>query len=173
MNRLMAALMIAATGLAVAPTSASATKVVFKGAMGIESTTSACGILPYLEQTNLLKVVYMPAGLGTNGPAASVLVMKDVLVSSFLDLMISSFLTQEGLGPTYAPATAATATSGDNFSLNFTEYTARVRALRQDPRTLTEQTKLVTLRLQIQNFGNVAGCVVTLRGVLLGLLIPE
>jgi hypothetical protein len=165
MSRLIAAL-LAALGLAWIPTTASAAKVLFKGSIGVEAMTSACSVLPYLEQGNLYKAAYMPADLGTNGSSASLMVMQDILVSSLKELLVTSFMTSDPFGPTYQPATTGTVTSTAVLSLNFEKYKTDLRLLEQEPANLSEDTNFVTMRLQIRNFGNVRGCSVTLNALL-------
>ena len=65
MRKSIAALLMTVASVG-AVTPASAAAVLFGGVLGIETASSACGILPYSEQGTLFNAAYRPAGVGTN-----------------------------------------------------------------------------------------------------------
>lgn len=173
MRRSIAAFMVAA-GLAGAGTPAVAAKVIFSGVMAIESASTACGILPYVEQGNLLRAVFKPAGVGTNGASTALLLQYSDLVSGFTDLLVSGFMIERGtLDTSFRNANATQVTPTNSLSLNFETYVAQMRRLEQFPATIVSSTKFVTMRLQIRNFGKVAQCIVTFRGIISDKATPK
>jgi hypothetical protein len=136
---------------------------IFKGVVGIESATSACGILPYVEQGNLFRIVLRPANVGTN-PSVTDLII-DPMAKTFTDLIISSFKLNGSLNSTYQDVDVAQTTSNDQFSLNFETFGAKI--LMAEPASgIVDAADYVMLKLKIRRFGNVAHCTVTLRGVM-------
>ncbi len=141
---------------------AAAEAIQFRGEMGVASASTACGILPYIEQGNLFRAVYKPAGLGSNGPSSAL-----SLQITFPDILVSSFTLADGkFGPATQSVAAVQVEPSPEGSYEVENYTAQLRVPEQNPATLTDATKLVALRMQIQQFGNVAGCTVTFRSVL-------
>jgi hypothetical protein len=169
MRRLTTATLVAA-GLAAMTTCASAATYDLQGTIGVETATAACGILPYVEQGNLFKVLYRPAGLGDNGNSTALLVSTGDINGDSIDGIIAilvGFMIEPGsLTATYQTARASEVKPTEALALNFTRYSVAMRLVEQTPPILTRNTKLVTMRLQIRKFGNVSQCTVTFRGLL-------
>jgi hypothetical protein len=146
---------------------AMAASVVFKGAIAIESATAACGILPYAEQGNLFTVAYRPKDVGTNGTSTTLRLSRGG--ATFTDLQTTIMvctLIDAGLTTSFQNSHCAEFVSAQDLSSSSKQFVSPLRLLRQAPATLAETTKFVSMRLQFRGFGNVAGCTVTLQGVL-------
>ncbi|MCB1377045.1 MAG: hypothetical protein KDK89_01545 [Alphaproteobacteria bacterium] len=154
--------LLAAAGITATASGALAAPVKFSGTMIVEQTTSACGILPYIEQGTLFHVSVRPANLGTNGPSTGVVLTSGFKVT-FEDVIISSFKLATGyLDSTFKSMTATHAHIVEDLTLTIEhEFLARMRLVSQRPATLTDTTPFVTMRLQIQKFANVPSCTVT------------
>jgi hypothetical protein len=159
-KRSIAALSIAISLSGISPVSAD---TIFKGVVGIESAASACGILPYVEQGNLFRIVLRPANVGTN-PSVTDLII-DPMAKTFTDLIISSFKLNGSLNGTYQDVDVAQTTSNAQFSLNFEKYVAKIM-MAEPASGLVDGADYVMLKLKIRRFGNVAHCTITLRGVM-------
>jgi hypothetical protein len=157
---------IGALGLAVVfanvPAPASAAAVLFNGVLAIRSTTSACGILPYLEQGGLFRAVYRPAGVANNGLSTSLILVP--MLQEMNDLLVTSYrLSNDSLNANFKQVDVGQTTSTRQLSLNFTQYSAQMRIAHQAPGDV-DGADYLSLTLQIRKFGGVIGCSVTLRG---------
>ena len=161
MHRLLTAL-IAIVVVAGAASSASAAKIVFKGSAIVEAASTECGAAALARGKStpfLFEAAFRPAGLGSNGPATNLQCTQagreDTMeIYGFVGSLKSTFQPVDGLRVALGEATAV-----QNFSAN-------VRLLEQQPSTLTNTTKFIFMRWQVRNFGNIAGCRVTLRAAL-------
>ena len=158
--------LIAAAGLAATVTAVSAAPVVFKGKAVIESLSTQCnsasptkGRFYTANPGQGLLIEYRPEHLGTNGASTHMCVQGETDTSAWLEC--SEFEVAIG---TFQPATALHIALQD--STPILNYTAKVRVLAQKPATLTNKTKFVTLRAQIRDIGNIAGCTVTFHAAL-------
>ena len=136
---------------------------IFKGVVGIESASSACGILPYVEQGNLFRIVLRPANVGTN-PSVTDLII-DPMAKTFTDLIISSFKLNGSLNDSYQDVDVAQTTSNEQFSLNFETFSAKIQ-MPEPAAGIVDAADYVLLKLKVRRFGNVAHCTVTLRGII-------
>ena len=161
MNKFMTALSIAA-GLAVAAPPASAAKVVFRGAMVVESASEACRVLPYIEQGALFATAYRPADFGSNGPSTTVLSLDGTVDAA--DYVVWRVILEDGkLTSEYQPVNGLSL----NFEeIKFKEFSSRMRLLEQTPSTLTATSKFVFLRARIRDFGGASECALTFRAAL-------
>jgi hypothetical protein len=161
MNKCVTAVSIAA-GLAAAAPPASAAKIVFRGAMVVESASEACGVLPYIEQGALFATAYRPADLGSNGPSTTVLSLDGTVDAA--DYVVWRVVLEDGsLSGEYQPV--------NGLSLNFEEIklkesSSRMRLLEQTPSTLTATSKFVFMRARIRDFGGAPECTLTFRAAL-------
>jgi hypothetical protein len=170
MRRTVATL-LGAIGMSGVMTPASAAAVLFTGVTVVESASSACGILPYVEQGALFRTVYRPAGAGTNGQSTSLIMVP--ATANFTDLVITSFtLVNASLDASFREVDVVQITSTKRLSLNFEEFVASMRLLQQTPGDV-DGADFLALRLQVRTFGNVANCTVTLRGILSGKATPK
>jgi len=158
MKRLIAAILIVG-GATVTTMPAVAASVVFQGSLILESVSTKCQLLPYIEQTNVFRMSFRPAGVGTNGTATKfILSAPDVLVASYrLDNGSLNFEFQ-------VLSVAEIVWLGDD--LGDVTYLPSVKLNNLTPQIIAETTRFVTMRGQIRGFGGQAGCRVGFRAAL-------
>jgi hypothetical protein len=164
-HRILALLLAVVAGGFCTP--ASAKVVLFNGVLGGQAASPACYTTIQWDYERarppVLRATYRPAGVGDNGPSTALILMP--MAVTLNDLFVSSFtLPNASLNGTYRQVSVSEARSNGLLALSFKQYSAQMRVTRQEPANI-DGADFLTLTVQVHNFGNVANCTVTLRGV--------